>query len=115
VYGEKHAVIHPDIAVIDNVGFLIDGGIFHPGDAFTLPEEAVPTLLVPAGAPWLKLGEAVDYVRTVDPAQAFLIHDGIYNDTSLALAERLLGQLAGSDTRPVRRLAPGESTSLPGA
>jgi L-ascorbate metabolism protein UlaG (beta-lactamase superfamily) len=114
VHGEKHAVIHPDIAVIDNVGFLIDGRVFHPGDAFTLPGEAVPTLLVPAGAPWLKLGDAADYVRAVAPAQAFLIHDGVYNDTGLALAERILGELAGSDTRPVRRLAPGESTSLPG-
>ncbi|MFI6981244.1 MBL fold metallo-hydrolase [Embleya sp. NPDC050154] len=112
VYGEKHAVIHPDIAVIDNVGFLIDGRVFHPGDAFTVPEEATPTLLVPAGAPWLKLGDAADYIREVAPEQAFLIHDGLYNDTGLALAERLLTQLAGSDTRPIHHPRPGYTTTL---
>ncbi|MGC0415730.1 MBL fold metallo-hydrolase [Embleya sp. AB8] len=112
VYGEKHAMIHPDIAVIDNVGFLVDGRVFHPGDALTVPEESVPTLLVPAGGPWLKLGEAANYIREVAPAQAVLIHDAIFNETGLALAEHLLTQLAGTDARPIRRLAPGDSLAL---
>src|SRR5262252_4561426 len=33
VHGELHALIHPDIPRIANVGFRIDGSVFHPGDA----------------------------------------------------------------------------------
>ncbi|CAM5715341.1 MBL fold metallo-hydrolase [Streptomyces canarius] len=36
VHGELHAVIHPDIPRITDVGYLIDGGkVFHPGDALS--------------------------------------------------------------------------------
>ena len=41
VHGEMHAVIHPDIPRIANVGFLVDGQVFHPGDALTVPDEPV--------------------------------------------------------------------------
>ena len=37
VAGRDHAVIHPDIPVVPNVGYLVGGRLFHPGDAFTLP------------------------------------------------------------------------------
>ena len=39
VYGSEHAVIHPDIPTVPNVGFLVDGEIFHPGDSYTVPED----------------------------------------------------------------------------
>lgn len=51
VHGELHAVIHPDIPRITNVGFLVDGSVFHPGDALTVPERPVDTLLLPVMAP----------------------------------------------------------------
>src|SRR3954465_6753160 len=38
VHGEWHAVIHPDIPRVRNVGFLVEGTVFHPGDALTVPE-----------------------------------------------------------------------------
>ena len=39
VYGSEHAVIHPDIPTCANVGFLVDGEVFHPGDSYTVPED----------------------------------------------------------------------------
>jgi len=45
VYGHEHAVIHPDIPVIPNTGFVVDGEVFHPGDSLTIPEHPVSTLL----------------------------------------------------------------------
>jgi len=53
--GRDHAVIHPDIPVVPNVGYLVGGRLFHPGDAFTPPGRPVEVLAVPAGAPWLKV------------------------------------------------------------
>ena len=74
-FGAKHAVIHESIPVPDNVGVLVNRILFYPGDAFTVPSVEVDTLAVPAGAPWLKLGEAMDYVTAVAPKRAFGNHD----------------------------------------
>ncbi|SNT43159.1 hypothetical protein SAMN05216276_104271 [Streptosporangium subroseum] len=39
------------------------------------PSEEIDTLLVPASGPWVKIGEAITFVRGVRPARAFPIHD----------------------------------------
>ena len=44
VYGRDHAPIYPGMPVVANVGFAIDGNVFHPGDAFTVPDEPARTL-----------------------------------------------------------------------
>ena len=33
VFGERHAVIHRDLPPVHNVGYLLDGAVFDPGDA----------------------------------------------------------------------------------
>lgn len=101
VYGEKHATIHRDIPLVDNVGFLVDGLVFHPGDALTVPEEPVGTLLAPAAAPWLKLSEAADYVREVGPGRVLLIHDGVLSDGGREVHTRLMTLLTQTEDRPV--------------
>ena len=80
VIGGDHSVIHPDIPVIPNNGYLIDGGagtVLHPGDSFALVDSDVDVLLLPTAAPWLKVSEAVDYLRAVDPGLAVPIHQAI--------------------------------------
>jgi L-ascorbate metabolism protein UlaG (beta-lactamase superfamily) len=75
-FGEKHAVIHSSIPVVDNVGVLINGVLYYPGDSFTVPDEIdVDVLAVPAGAPWLKIGEVIDFVLTVAPKRSFPTHE----------------------------------------
>src|SRR5260370_38580007 len=44
VWGEDHAVIAPQIPIIPNVCFAVDGEVYHPGDSFTVPRERVPTV-----------------------------------------------------------------------
>jgi len=113
VYGERHAVIHPDIPVITNVGFRIEGpngALFHPGDALTVPEDPVATLLVPVHAPWSKLSEVVDYLRAAAPREAVAIHDGLLSANGLGVLARMFGQLVPDI--PYTRLAPGEGREL---
>ncbi len=75
-YGGLHAVIHPDIPPVANLGFLVEESIYHPGDSFDVPVGAqVDTLFVPVSGPWLKLSESVDFVRAVAPRRAFALHD----------------------------------------
>lgn len=76
-YGDDHAVIHADIPMVENVGYLIAGRLFHPGDALTVPPVPVEVLALPAVAPWMAAKEAVDYLRAVAPAVAVPIHEAV--------------------------------------
>jgi len=110
VRGGEHAVIHPDIPVIDNVAYLLnDGALLHPGDSLYVPEEPVDVLALPAGAPWLKISEAIDYLRAVAPRVAVPIHQAV-----LAKPEMYYGMFRG--LKPERTefevLALGVPTSL---
>ncbi|KOG86559.1 MBL fold metallo-hydrolase [Streptomyces varsoviensis] len=113
VHGQMHAVIHPDIPRITNVGYLVDGSVFHPGDALTLPGRPVDTLLVPVMAPWNKVGEIIDYVREIGPRRALDVHDALLTGLARPVYDRMLGPdgpgVAGADHL---RLDPGESVGL---
>jgi L-ascorbate metabolism protein UlaG (beta-lactamase superfamily) len=112
VHGELHAVIHPDIPRIVNVGYLVEGQVFHPGDALTVPDEPVATLLLPVHAPWSKVSEVIDYLRAVDADQAYAVHDGLLNDTGLGFVAGILGENGPGTPTPYSRLTPGESVEL---
>ena len=111
-HGEHHAVIHPDVPTILNTGFLVDGQVFHPGDALTVPGTGVETLLLPLHAPWSKTGELVDYVREVQPTRSYAVHDGLLNDTGLMVGANFLGENGPGVPGSYARLAPGESVTL---
>ncbi|MBH5337673.1 MBL fold metallo-hydrolase [Streptomyces pactum] len=114
VHGELHAVIHPEILRITNVGYVVDGRVFHPGDALTVPGRPVDTLLVPVQAPWNKLSEVVDYVREVRPRRAYDIHDGLLSEVAHPVYQRMLGPQGrpGLGATEHARLTPGESVTL---
>jgi L-ascorbate metabolism protein UlaG (beta-lactamase superfamily) len=113
-HGELHAVIHPDIPRITNVGYLIagdsgTGAVFHPGDALTVPDQPVETLMLPVHAPWNKISEVIDYVREVRPRRMYDVHDALLTDLARPIYDRQIGALGGSEHL---RLAPGESVRL---
>lgn len=111
VFGEQHAVIHPDVPVIPNVGYLVDDAVFHPGDAYLVPGVPVPTLLMPTSGPWTHMAEAVDYVRTVAPARIVQIHETMLSDLGQQSTARFLGpEVLGSV--PVTILPAGESITV---
>lgn len=93
-FGGEHAEIHRTIPVIPNVGVLINDLIYYGGDSYTLPKRPIDTLAVPAGAPWLKIGEAMDYMSAIKPRFAFPTHDAVLSDTGKAFADRLLAGFA---------------------
>ncbi len=97
-YGHLHAVLHRDIPVIENTGFLVDGTVFHPGDSFTVPQDPVQTLLLPASGPWLKTGEMIDYAREVGPERGYVIHEALFGDTGLMVLDNFLPMCGKDDT-----------------
>lgn len=108
VVGGDHAEIYEGLPGCANVGFVL-GGVYHPGDSVHVPDVRVETLLVPANGPWLKLAEALDFVRAVGPARAFPIHDALLSEIGNSLTDNWFHRKANTD---YRRLSPGEHTDL---
>lgn len=109
VHGELHAVIHPEIPLVPNVGYLVGGRFFHPGDSFTPPDVPVEILGLPTAAPWQKLSEAIDFLRAVAPSVVVPIHEAL-----LARPEMYYGhfQRLGPDATEHRVVSPGDSITL---
>jgi L-ascorbate metabolism protein UlaG (beta-lactamase superfamily) len=100
--GGVHAVIHPEIPVINNISYLIDDGehrarLMHPGDALYIPREPVDVLALPAAAPWMRISEGVEYLRAVNPQRAIPIHQGILNPVAYNLYYQRYVEMGGTD------------------
>jgi L-ascorbate metabolism protein UlaG (beta-lactamase superfamily) len=100
--GGVHAVIHPEIPLINNISYLIGDDdhaakLMHPGDALFIPREPVDVLALPAAAPWLKISEAVEYLRAVNPERAIPIHQGIVNPTAYNLYYQRYTEMGSAD------------------
>ncbi len=91
VFGRRHAIIHRDIPQVANVGYLVDAGLYHPGDAYHVPPAPVETLLLPTSGPWTKVGEAADYTREVAPRRLIQIHEVMLSDIGQQSMTRFLG------------------------
>lgn len=75
-FGGDHALIHESLPLVQNVGVLVNDVLYYPGDSYAVPEDVeVDTLAAPLGAPWLKIGDAMDFVLAVQPRRAFGVHD----------------------------------------
>ena len=75
-FGGDHEIIHSSLPRVENVGVLINDQLYYPGDSYAIPDAVeVDTLAAPLGAPWLKIGEAMDFVLAVKPRRAFGVHD----------------------------------------
>lgn len=104
--GGRHAFIYggqPDCA---NLGYIVDEIIYHPGDSLHVPEQPIETLLVPAQGSWMKMAEAIDFVKAIKPQRAFAIHDAQINDRGLSSVNRWLAEETDIG---YRYLTPGES------
>ena len=106
VHGGRHAAVVSGQETCPNAGFQV-GGVYHPGDSLDVPGEQIETLLVPMQASWLKVGEAIAFVQSVAPRQAFGVHDGQINERAISSINYWLGQLDG-----YRWMIPGTEVEL---
>ena len=112
-FGGRHAVIHSTIPVVDNVGVLVDDALYYPGDSYAVPEGvAVDLLAAPVGAPWLKIGEAMDFVLAVAPHRAFGTHDLTLSAAGLGIGRARLQWAVEQGGGEFLALEPGDSVEL---
>ena len=112
-YGGQHALIHPLIPTVDNVGFVIDDAVFHPGDSFTVPHGlTVPTVLVPLHAPWSKTSEVIDFIIATRATTVYQIHDALLSDIGFGIVEKQVAKFSEMYGTTYRHLEPGESVEV---
>ena len=112
-FGGQHAVIHPQIPVVANIGYFVDSNVYHPGDSFIVPDGVdVRTLLVPIHAPWNKVGEVVDFVIGVRAPKAFPIHDALLNENGRGLVEGHVTRFGAKYGTEYRHLSSGDTVEL---
>ena len=111
-FGDKHAVIHHSIPVIDNVGVLVNEQLYYGGDALVVPSVEVDTLATPIGAPWLKIGDAMDYVLAVKPKRAFPVHEMTLSVAGKGMGNDRLTWATEQNGGQYFVLEPGESLDL---
>lgn len=76
-FGGQHALIHPLIPIVANVGYLVEDAAYHPGDSLVVPPVDVSTLLLPSMAPWARVGDLIDFAIAVRAPKAYPIHDAL--------------------------------------
>ena len=111
-FGGQHALIHPTIPMVPNVGYLVDDAIYHPGDAFHVPSAAVKVLLTPMHGPWSKTGEVIDFAVAVRAPVLVNLHDSLLTDTGRGLVESHLRRVGGEYGSEYRFLAPAETLDV---
>lgn len=104
--GGRHAFIVDGLPDCANLGYVVDGEAYHPGDALHVPAGPVRTVFVPMQGSWLKTDEAIRFVNAIAPERAFGIHDGQLNERGI---DAISGWLADETTADYRYLTPGES------
>jgi L-ascorbate metabolism protein UlaG (beta-lactamase superfamily) len=88
--------------VINNISYLVGDGehparLMHPGDALFVPDEPIDVLAAPAAAPWMRISEAVDYLRAVAPNRAVPIHQGIIAPDARGIYYGRLTEMTSTD------------------
>jgi L-ascorbate metabolism protein UlaG (beta-lactamase superfamily) len=110
-FGTAHACIYGDVSPCRNTGYLINAELFAPGDALhDVPPQGVRVLALPTGGPWMRISEAIDYAKRVQPKIVFPIHDAMYiEEYRSGLMTRLVGGNLDAVGIKYTDLAPGET------
>lgn len=103
--GGAHAVVHPDIPQIGNVGVLIqaDGEptLFVPGDSYSVTPEGVDLAAVPLHGPWASGRSAIDFARAIGAPVMIPVHDELLSAPGRAMMTGLIGRLTPDYSRLV--------------
>ncbi|WP_413319029.1 MBL fold metallo-hydrolase [Agrococcus sp. 1P02AA] len=110
--GGQHAEIHRTVPNVDNLGVLVNERFYYPGDSYTTPDVPVELLATPAGAPWLKIGDVIDFVLEVKPRATFAVHDAPLSEMGLGMAHARIEAAVAEGGGTHHQLAPGASIDI---
>lgn len=112
--GTQHAIIYGDVSPCQNTGYVIADKLFAPGDALhDVPKKPIEILALPTGGPWMRLSEAIEYVKKLKPKMVFPIHDAMYIEAFRGpLITRIVGSNIESADTVFRDVPPGSTSEF---
>ena len=111
-FGDMHQIIHESIPLIQNIGVIVNDLLYYPGDSYTTPDKKVPVLACPTSAPWLKIGDVMDFVAAVKPSKSFATHNALLSDLGHDLNNGRVKQVTESFGGEFTYLRVGESLDI---
>lgn len=111
-FGDLHQEIHRTIPLIQNCGVMIDGKLYYPGDSYTQPDREVELLACPTSAPWLKIGDVMDFIQAVKPKRSFATHNALLSDKGHELNNSRVQMVTELFGGTFEYLDDGQSTTL---
>lgn len=97
VTGGSHAEIHADLPQMANTGFVLDDAVWHPGDGFGKTSPHVDVLLLPIAGPWMRVADAINFAREVNPRLVVPIHQAGLAEVHRQLHYHLVRTLVDAD------------------
>ena len=110
-FGDMHIEIHRSIPLIQNCGVMINDTLYYPGDSYTKPDRKVKSLACPASAPWLKIGDVMDFIAEVKPESVFPTHNIHLSDQGNQLNNNRIKQVTEENGGIFTYLLPGDSVN----
>lgn len=111
-FGSMHIEIHRSIPLIQNCGVMINDSLYYPGDSYTLPDRKVKVLACPASAPWLKIGDVMDFISEIRPEKVFPTHNIHLSVQGNELNNNRIKQASEQFGGEFSYLLPGDSFTL---
>ncbi len=111
-FGDMHQIIHRSIPLIQNTAVLVNGDLYYAGDSYTPPDVKVKALACPTSAPWLKIGDVMDYIQEVKPAICFPTHNALLSQLGHDLNNSRVKQVTEENGGEFRYLEVGQSLEL---
>ena len=111
-FGDMHQIIHQSIPLIQNTAVLVNGDLYYAGDSYTPPDVKVKALACPTSAPWLKIGDVMDYIKEIKPAICFPTHNALLSQLGHDLNNSRVKQVTEEHGGKFVYLEAGQSLEL---
>jgi L-ascorbate metabolism protein UlaG (beta-lactamase superfamily) len=111
-FGDMHQIIHQSIPLIQNTGVMVNDALYYPGDSYTTPEKKVRLLACPTSAPWLKIGDVMDFISAVRPEKSFATHNVLLSDLGHDLNNGRVKQVTEENGGSFTYLKVGDSLEI---
>ena len=111
-FGDMHQIIHRSIPLIQNTAVLVNGDLYYAGDSYTPPDRKIKVLACPTSAPWLKIGDVMDYIQEVKPAVCFPTHNALLSQLGHDLNNSRVKQVTEENGGEFRYLEVGQSLEV---
>ena len=112
-FGGLHDEIDPLKPQAQNIGVLVNGNLYHPGDSLTVPDKPVNVLSLPSSAPWSKTSQTIQFLRDANPSNFFFpTRDGLLSENGKGTYNFWLTTAAEAYNFKMSILQPGDSVEI---